>query len=260
MKVKLVGVLNVTPNSFSDGGQFLDTAAALKQAEKLFADRADIIDMGAEATNPWAEPLTPEEEWARLEPILPELTKKFPGKISLDTYHPETAKRALKLGPVWLNDIMTFRDPQMVAIAARNQTMCIVSHAPLLAKTVKEVHESKIDDIKVVVNELIQQRKQLLEAGVKLQNIILDPGIGFGKTMRLNWQLLEFAKYVDGPVLVGFSRKRFLSTDPKTGKPLEDEQLRFTAKRNKEAAQVAVNANAAYMRVHEIKTYKGLLA
>lgn len=88
---KLVAILNVTPNSFSDGGLFLEPEAALARARQLFADGAAIVDVGAEATNPWADPLTPEEEWARLQPVMPILVKEYPNKLSIDTYHPETA-------------------------------------------------------------------------------------------------------------------------------------------------------------------------
>ncbi len=259
MSTKLVAILNITPDSFSDGGLFLEPEAALSRARELFADGADIVDVGAEATNPWAEPLTPKEEWARLELVLPVLVQEFPGKLSIDTYHPETAEKALRLGDIWINDVMTFRDPKMIDIAMKYDATCIVSHAPLSAHSIKEVHETKIDDINTVINELKTKREELLNAGMKLEKIILDPGIGFGKTMRLNWQLLEFKNYIDGPVMLGHSRKRFLSTDPKTGEPLKNQQLRFTPERNLEAAKTIIDAQTDFIRAHEIKMYKNLV-
>jgi dihydropteroate synthase len=261
MSTHLVGILNVTPNSFSDGGLFLKPNAALDQARKLFADGASIVDVGAEATNPWAEPLIPKDEWARLELVLPVLLKEFPGKLSIDTYHAETAEKALKLGDIWINDVMTFRDPMMIEIAVKYNATCIVSHAPLAAKSVKESHKYKIDDIQVVVDELKAKRKEMIKAGVKPDKIILDPGVGFGKTMRLNWQLLEFKKCIDGPVMLGHSRKRFLGTDPNTGESLPDgEEIRYTPKRNIEAGLIVIAAGTDYLRVHDIAQHAQLQA
>ena len=154
---------------------------------------------------------------------------------------------------------MTFRDPKMIEIAAKCKATCIVSHAPLLAKTVKDVHKMKIDDIQIVIDELQSKKQEMIQAGVAPDKIILDPGIGFGKTMRLNWQLLEFKKYVDGPVMLGHSRKRFLGTDPKTGEDLPDkDEIRFTPERNLEAAKIVVACETEYLRAHEVAMYKRL--
>ncbi len=265
MQTKLVGILNVTPNSFSDGGLFLDPADALAQARKLFADGASIVDVGAEATNPWADPLTHEQEWARLSPVLPTLVKEFPGKLSLDTYHAETAEKALKIGDIWLNDVTTFRSPEMIAVAAKYNATCIVSHAPLSAKTVKETHAIKIDDLQIVLDELEQKRQEMITTGVKPENIILDPGIGFGKTMRLNWQLIEFKKHcakffgADQKVMLGHSRKRFLATNPVTGEPLPNEKIRFTSERNLEVARKIIDSKTDYLRVHDIALHAKLI-
>lgn len=259
MSTKLVAILNITPDSFSDGGLFLEPKAALARAHELFADGADVVDVGAEATNPWADPLTPNEEWRRLEMVLPVLLNEYPNRLSIDTYHAETAERALKIGDIWINDVMTFRDPAMIKVAVDYDATCIVSHAPLSAKTVKEVHTYKIDDMQTVVSELKQKRQEMINSGIKPEKIILDPGIGFGKTMRLNWELLEFKRYIDGPIMLGHSRKRFLSCDPKTGQPLKDQQLRFTPERNLEAAKTIIESGADYLRAHEIKMYADLL-
>src|SRR4051812_25017759 len=103
--VKLVGILNVTPDSFSDGNLFIEPDKAISQAEKLFKDGASLVDVGAESTRPGAEPISFETEWRRLEPVLKALVKRFPGQLSVDTYHPETAERALVLGDVIINDV-----------------------------------------------------------------------------------------------------------------------------------------------------------
>jgi dihydropteroate synthase len=247
--VKLVGILNITPDSFSDGGLFIDVQKALEHARQMFADGAAIVDVGAESTNPWSSPLTWSEEWQRLEPVLPALLKEFPGKISLDTYHSETARKALELGPVILNDIMTFRDPKMIEAAAESKPLCIVSHLPLKAKSPKDAHEGfHVDDIEEVKAELLAQRDKLIKAGVPSKNIILDPGIGFGKTMELNRKLLEFAREVPGmDVLIGYSRKRFLG----------DKRLELIP--NLEAGRTAIKAGAKYLRVHDIAGHKQLV-
>ena len=117
---QLVGILNITPDSFSDGGQFFAPAAAIKQAKKLFNDGAALVDIGAESTRPGASAVSPQEEWKRLETVLPELVRLFPGKISLDTHHSETAEKALQLGDVIINDVTGMNNPGMVDVVARH--------------------------------------------------------------------------------------------------------------------------------------------
>ncbi len=244
-KVVLVGVLNITPDSFSDGDPRLTTNTALLRAQKLFDDGADIIDVGAEATNPFVQALTPAQEWERLEPILSSLLTKFPGKISLDTYHAETAEKALELGPIILNDVTTFRDPRMIKLTSEHGIVCIVSHLPFAALSIADAHaNATMSDIQNVKRELLSRRDEMIAAGIKEENIILDPGIGFGKTMELNKKLLGFAREVPGiPVLIGHSRKRFLG------------DKRFEIEPNLAAAREAVKAGAAYLRVHDPKNY-----
>lgn len=248
-KVQLVAILNITPDSFSDGTTELAPVQIINRARQLFSDGADIVDVGAEATNPFVQPLTPEQEWDRLEPILKLLLREFPGRISLDTYHAATAAKALGLGPVILNDVTTFRDPAMIKLAAKHQARCIVSHLPFAAKTIAEAHKNAtMDKIEDVKKELLQRRDEMIAAGVKPQNIILDPGIGFGKTMELNSKLLKFAKEVpEVPVLIGHSRKRFLGEN------------RFEIEPNLAAARNAVNAGAKYLRIHDVKLHRQLL-
>lgn len=262
--VQFIGILNVTPDSFSDGGRFLDPHTALQQAGRLFADGAALVDVGAQATNPFVQPISADEEWARLTAILTVLLKEYSGRMSIDTFHPEVADKALQFGPVIINDVTTFRNPQLIEGVARHQAECIVSHLPLAATSIEDAHKNyRIDSAQQVLDELMQQRHKLLAAGVKAEDIWLDPGIGFGKTMRLNWELLHFPTMLpkDQKVVIGFSRKRFLATDPQTG-----EQIRGADKldtdRNVEAAKIAIEASAGhqlYLRVHEIEPYKPLI-
>ncbi|MDB5169907.1 MAG: folP [Candidatus Saccharibacteria bacterium] len=245
--VKLVGVLNVTPDSFSDGGQFITPAAAIAQAEKLFADGAELVDVGAESTRPGAVALTPEQEWGRLKAILPVLMKQFPGKISLDTYHPITAHKALKQGKVIINDVTGLTNPAMIGVIAEFQADCIISHLP--TTEVQAAHSGElVDDIQVVVDDLYARAHILQAEGLDQDQIILDPGIGFGKAPELNWQLLEFARYMpDYQVMIGYSRKRFLG------------EHRMELEPNLEAGRVAIAAGAAYLRVHDVAGHQQLL-
>lgn len=246
--VQLIGILNVTPDSFSDGTTDLSVDTLLDRAKQLLADGADLIDVGAEATNPFVKPLTPDEEWNRLQTFLPALLAAYPGKVSLDTYHPETAARALEVAPVIINDVTTFRDPEMIKLAAQHNVRCIVSHLPFSATSIADAHKhATMNTVEAVKTELLQRRDEMITAGVKPENIILDPGIGFGKTMELNQKLLEFAKEVPGiPVLIGHSRKRFLGEN------------RFDIEPNLAAARKAITAGAQYLRVHDPKNYRDL--
>ncbi len=246
-KPQLVGILNITPDSFSDGGDFASPEAALAQAEKLFADGASIVDVGGESTNPRSRPITPDEEWQRIKDVLEVLIKKYPGKISLDSHHPETLRKAAELGPFIINDVTGFNNPEMVKVATELQLPVIVSHLPAKFGTdIAAAHAStepiaRIEDVKA---ELLDREAALIAAGVKPENIILDPGIGFGKSMELNAKLVEFARELPGkPVMIGHSRKRFLGDNRMEPAP------------NLGAGKRAITAGATYLRVHEVKIY-----
>lgn len=243
---ELVGILNVTPDSFSDVGLFFDSKKAIRQAKKLFADGAALIDVGAESTNPWSQPLTWQEEWARLEPVLKELASSYSGKISLDTYHSETAEKALELDDFIINDVTMFRDQKMIKVVSTRKARCIVSHLSPKSKNIADAHKipqtTAVDEVRT---ELLAKRDELILAGIPAENIILDPGIGFGKTMELNKKLLRFAEEVpDIAVMIGYSRKRFLGEN------------RMELAPNLEAGKVAINSGARYLRVHDIAGHK----
>ncbi len=266
-KVQLVGILNVTPNSFSDGGLYTDPSAAIDHANELFSNGAVLVDVGREATNPKVEPISAREEWQRLAVVLPSLLNRYTGGLSLDTYHPETVRRAARdLGRFIINDVTGFNGPAMIAAAAEFGLACIISHLPhKYGVDIQAAHRAQdCDSAKQVRDELLIRKEQLLAAGLSEDMIILDPGIGFGKTMRLNWELLEFAKLVpDSPVMIGHSRKRFLACDPSTGAPLTTdpagmESIKNDPGRNLQAARLAIAAGADYLRVHELERYKNL--
>jgi dihydropteroate synthase len=257
MSVQLVGVLNVTPDSFSDGGEYLSVVTALQRAEELLSQGASMVDVGGEATNPWAKPTSVEEEWRRLEPIVEVLIPKYPGKISIDTRHAEIVERATQYGSFIVNDVTGFSDPALIEVTAKHGLKAIISHLPRTAHgDIQLAHKQiKIDAINQVRDELLAQKAKLITAGIPAENIILDPGIGFGKSMKLNWQLLEFAKLVpDEKVMIGHSRKRFLATDSQTGEDVPGAN-KYDPEINLKAAQIAAKSGAGYLRVHDPKLY-----
>ncbi|MFI5270728.1 MAG: dihydropteroate synthase [Candidatus Saccharimonadales bacterium] len=245
---EIVGILNVTPDSFSDGNLYFKPEFAVKHAKNLFKQGASIVDIGAESTRPGATKLTSEEEWQRLEEILAELAKFFPAsKFSIDTHNPDTAEKVLMKGNYIINDVTGMNNPNMVSVILRHKAKCIISHLP--GSDIQRVHEEAfVNDIQRVVDDLLKKAKELEAGGIKKEDIILDPGIGFGKTTELNMKLLSFAKYISGyRVMIGFSRKRFLGED------------RMRIEPNIEAAKIAINSGAAYIRVHEVEPYLPLL-
>jgi dihydropteroate synthase len=240
--IQLVGILNVTPDSFSDGGQFNEPNKAIAQAKKLFSDGAALIDIGAESTRPNAEIMSDEKEWQRLEPVLRELIKLYPGKISLDSYRPATIKKAFGIGPVIINDVTGLNNPEMVETVLELQPpKVIISHLPNM--DLQEAHKlMPVNTVEEVVKDLLAKANLLESRGFSKERIILDPGIGFGKTMELNKKLLTFADFVEGyDVMIGYSRKRFLGEN------------RMELAPNVEAGKVATNHNAKYLRVHDVK-------
>jgi len=244
---QLVGILNLTPDSFSDGGLFTETVKAIEQATSLFAKGAALVDIGAESTRPGAKALTSDEEWHRLEPVLTELFERYPGKLSVDTYHPETAARALALGDVIINDVTGLNDSDMVDVIVGYNARCVIGQLP--GGNIEAAHRGKlVDDVAAVTQDLLAKAAELEERGLNRDKIILDPGIGFGKTPELNVELQAFAKEVpDYKVMIGYSRKRHLG------------DKRMELEPNLEAGRAAIAAGAAYLRVHDVAGHHRLL-
>lgn len=245
--VKLVGILNVTPDSFSDGGEYENPDLALRHAAKMFKDGASLVDVGAESTRPGAESLSTEVEWQRLMPVLQRLTEQFSEQISVDTYHPETAAKALELGDVIINDVTGMNDPAMLELVAGRGARCIISHLP--AANPQAAHTGKlVDNVRQVTDDLLAKAGLLQKKGLRAEKIILDPGIGFGKTEELNRELLKFAREVpDYKVMIGYSRKRFLG------------DTRMELETNLAAGRIAVESGAAYLRVHDVAGHRQLI-
>ena len=208
----VMGVLNVTPDSFSDGGQFYDPAAAVAQARRMAQEGADIIDVGAESTRPGSDRVGPAEQIRRIEPVLDQAVG-LPATVSIDTTSAEVARFALDGGAAIINDVSAGRDdPQMLPLVAQRRCPLILMHLLGRPKTMQDAPH--YDDVVGEVGEFLAARLAAAEAaGVGRQRCIVDPGIGFGKLLEHNLVLLKGLAALAGlgvPVMVGPSRKRFI--------------------------------------------------
>lgn len=216
-----VGILNVTPDSFSDGGRHATPEAALDQAAALIDSGARLLDVGAESTRPGAEPLGPDTEWHRLEPVLQALTTRFPDcPVSLDTRHVEVAARGLALGVAVINDVTGFLDPAMLRLAQETSCGLIAMRSRLIngGLWMPPYHGPGPLDAERGVTELLGLRDRLRSANIADTRILLDPGFGFGTTYPEDlalWRALPaLPARLDWPVdriCLGISRKRFLA-------------------------------------------------
>jgi len=207
----LMGILNVTPDSFSDGGLYADTLQAVERARTMMAEGADLIDVGGESTRPGSEPVSVAEELRRVMPVV-ELLCAEGVPVSIDTSKPEVARQAVASGVAVVNDVTGFRDKAMIeACLDSNCALCIM-HMKGTPRTMQ--HQAVYDDVvKEVLEELSDQIESCEELGIAASRIWIDPGIGFGKTTSHNLELLKnLERFVqtDYPVLVGVSRKAFI--------------------------------------------------
>ena len=219
----VMGILNVTPESFSDGGMWTDIDSAIQRGYHLLHQGADIIDIGGESSRPGALPLSHEDEWDRIGAVVRALSQAG-AAVSVDTYHADTARRAVEAGAVIVNDITGGKgDPAMFATIAALGCAYILQHTRGTPDTMESLanYESVA---KEVAAELADSTRQAVAAGVNRSNIIVDPGFGFAKDSDHNWDLaahLEEIEALGQPILIGVSRKRFLEevsegTDPRS--------------------------------------------
>jgi dihydropteroate synthase len=205
--------LNVTPDSFSDGGQFLDLEAATARGVQMAAEGAQIIDVGGQSTRPGAEPVTPEKEMERVIPVIKALRGRIDSFISIDTSKADVARAALEAGANVVNDVTGGRaDPEMMPLVARSKAGFIVMHMQGNPRTM-QVAPAYDDVVLEVANFFRQQYARALECGIDPMAIAFDPGIGFGKTLEHNLELLrnlDRLRLDDRPMVVGVSRKSFL--------------------------------------------------
>jgi dihydropteroate synthase len=209
-----MGVLNVTPDSFSDGGQFNEINSAISHVDDMLKNGADIIDIGGESTKPGSEPVSANEESKRIVPIIKAIKNEYKDiLVSVDTYKSDVAKKAIKAGADFVNDIsgLTF-DDEMVSLLAQRNIPVVIMHINGKPKTMQKniLYSDLISDIKKF---FIKQCEYAINSGIKKNNIIIDPGIGFGKTFDHNFTLLKRLKELEDlgfPILIGPSRKAFI--------------------------------------------------
>lgn len=244
----VMGIVNVTPDSFSDGGRHADPGAAIEAGHAMLEAGADLLDIGGESTRPGADPLPPEEEQARILPVVRELAKA--ATISVDTRHAATMLAALDAGAEIVNDISALRhDPDAVRVVARAEVPVILMH--MLGDDPRRMQEDpRYDDVALDVARFLRDRVETAEAlGIPRSRIMVDPGIGFGKTMAHNLELLDRLPLLAGigcRILLGASRKRFLGT--LTGEPTAGKRVIGSVA----AALAGTSRGAAMLRVHDV--------
>ncbi|MEY3148991.1 MAG: dihydropteroate synthase [Actinomycetota bacterium] len=257
MTTLVMGILNVTPDSFADGGRHFSLEDALARANQMIAEGVDIIDVGGESTKPGAERVSEAEELGRVIPVITELAKQQI-QISIDTTRANVAAKAIKLGVLYVNDVSGgLADPKMYQVIADNpQVQYIIMHWRAHSKNMQELATYK-DVVKEVKEELEARIDSAIESGVNPEQIIIDPGLGFSKLPEHNWELLKNIDRIallGYPILVGASRKRFLGE--LTGAVNPDER---------EFASIAVTAmmakqNIWAVRTHSVKPHRDAIA
>jgi len=244
----IMGVLNVTPDSFSDGGQFFDTGRAIAHGLEMAAQGAAIIDVGGESTRPASAPVSTAEQTKRVVPVIEGLVKNVSVPISIDTYDYKVAEAALQAGAAMINDITALSDRRMAQLAAKQQAPVVLMHIQGTPKTMQV--DPKYDDVVGEVLEfLLTRAERAQQLGILKERIFIDPGIGFGKTVQHNLLLLKnIEKFVATGyrVLIGPSRKSFIGKI--TGKENPAERIFGTAA----AVALCVSAGVSVVRVHDV--------
>lgn len=245
---RVMGIVNITPDSFSDGGQHASTAAALRHCERLVEEGADILDIGGESSRPGSEPVSLEDELARVLPVLREAAR-FGVPLSIDTYKPDVMRAALDLGVDIVNDIAALGRPgALEAVAAHPSCGVCLMHMRGEPKTM-QAEEPVYGDVVAEVAAFLRERADAVRAaGLAAERIVLDPGIGFGKTSAHNLALLARQRELlplGYPLLVGWSRKRTLGEV--AGRPVGDRLAASVA-----AALASVHHGARIVRVHDV--------
>ena len=252
-----MGVVNVTPDSFSDGGLFLDTDDAVRHALELAAEGADILDVGGESTRPGAESVAEDEERRRVVPVLERVAAARAGvQLSIDTSKRDVAGAALDAGATYVNDVTAFRaDPGMAGLVAERGVECCLMHMLGEPRTMQE--DPRYEDVVSDVKAFLEERLAFAVAeGVPEERVMLDPGIGFGKTLEHNLELLRRLDEIVAlgrPIVVGTSRKSFLGRI--TGREV-GERLPGTIATN----VLALERGASVFRVHEVAPVRDALA
>lgn len=250
-RVRIMGILNVTPDSFSDAGRFMDSDRAVARAEEMIAEGADIIDIGGESTRPGATPLSAEEEINRVLPVLRMLRTSTEVPISVDTYHGKTARVALEAGADIINDITAGRtDVELVKAVSEHEACVVLMH--MLGTPVTMQIAPEYSNVTTEIQDFFTARIQYCEErGVSQEQLILDPGIGFGKTVEDNLTVLRHLRDFASqglPILVGVSRKSFI---PKVSGVAQPPNKRIGG--SIAAATMAILSGASIIRAHDVR-------
>lgn len=250
-----MGILNITPDSFYEGGRHLDCEKAVQCGLDLFAAGADLVDIGGESTRPGSAAISAQEELQRVIPVIKELRRKSPLPLSIDTKKARVASAAIEAGANWINDISGFRDPDMRSLAAQTGATLCVMHMQGTPETMQQNPHYPEGVVSHLLHFFDEQLELLIKAGVKREKIILDPGIGFGKTVADNLQILHNLpkfKAKGFPVLLGLSRKSFMQRI--LNRPAS-EMLAGTLACNTLAFLEGVD----FLRVHDVREHRDMI-
>jgi len=243
----VMGILNVTPDSFSDGGLHFGDAPAVAHGLRLVEEGADILDIGGESTRPGAQPVAAEEEWKRIGRVITEIGRKSDIPISVDTYKPEVARKAIRAGAVIVNDVRGLRDSEMARVVANSDAGTVIMHMQGEPATMQK-HPTYTDVVAEVRTFLARQMEEAIRQKVAPEAIVLDPGFGFGKTPAHNLELLRglgSLQDLGRPILVGVSRKSFPQGTQDRGDARRPEVALATA-------AIAILRGANIVRVHDV--------
>ena len=244
----VMGILNITPDSFSDGGQYLDFDQALKRAETMIEEGADIIDIGGESTRPGSDPVSVDEELKRITPVIKALKEHSNIVISVDTYKPRVMEQVIDMGVGMINDVFALQQPGAIDVIKKSNVGICLMHMQGTPKTMQlnPIYQDVVNEVKLFLEE---RANSLIAEGVKTERIILDPGFGFGKTFEHNISLLqnlESFQTLKFPLLVGLSRKSFIR---KILNGDHDDHLSGSIS----AAIFSIVKGAKIVRVHDVK-------
>jgi dihydropteroate synthase len=252
--VVLMGIINVTPDSFSDGNQFLDTDRAVNHAVRLAADGAHVLDVGGESTRPGAQPVPHAVELDRVIPVIEQLAS-HDAVVSIDTRHAVVADRAIAAGARMINDVSGLRDPDMIGLAADRRVPVVIMHTPVDDPANMALFAQYDDVVGAVVADLTARAQRALEAGVP--EVIVDPGFGFGKSVEHNLDIVRRMREIVAighPVLVGASRKSFIGAVVGSAEPTRRDSGSIVVH------LACVAAGARFLRVHDVAGHRQAIA
>lgn len=243
----IMGILNVTPDSFSDGGKNFDPADAVKSVGDMISNGADIIDIGGESSRPGSDPVEPDEEADRITPVIKAVKSEFDVLVSVDTYKSSVARRALSSGADIVNDISALSDADMAGVISEFGAGCVLMHMKGIPKTMQDSpeYDDVVADIKQSLSEAI---KKAADSGIDPEAIMIDPGIGFGKTLEHNLMILKQLRELEDlekPILIGTSRKAFIGE--LTDKDVLNREFGTAA-----SFTAAIMNGASIIRVHNV--------